>query len=475
MKKKLGLLSGVSTGIGMIIATSCFISLADGAGKVGTSFIIAIILVCLLNMMAAASIAELNALMPNLTGGLAQYTLVGLGPFISIVTMVGGYLISNIFAAPAEGAMFSNVMYSFLGDSIPEEFYSVGLTILLIVINLLGVNMSAKLQTIIASFMIASLLIMGVIGAFGMGLNKTIQQPVNLSLELSQILPLTAVAFWLFIGSEFIIPIGKDMKNAARNVPLSMFLSLIIMCIIQVLMVLGFQHYTPWDELAAANSPHILYSVNMLGQIGRYWIIIVAIFAAVSTQNSIIGCVSEICCGMANIHLLPAIFQRKNKRNAPYVVILFLGILTILIEASGISTGSQVSFLILTSSLFWMLSYIVSHINVLVLRKKMRRVPRTFKVPFCPLFQIIGIIGTAYMMFHISTDPVEQMNIFKLSGMLFLGLAVYAYFWIKYHMHLPLFQQMEISQVMAMEDPMYHQVRHNRPSSKSFLETNESL
>ncbi len=40
--------------------------------------------------------------------------------------------------------------------------------------------------------------------------------------------------------------------------------------------------------------------------------IIVAIFAAVSTQNSIICSVSEICCGMAKMNLLPAFFK-ENK------------------------------------------------------------------------------------------------------------------------------------------------------------------
>ena len=104
MQNKISLFGAVSTGIGMIIATSCFIPLASGASTVGITFIIALILVCMVNMMAAGSIAELNALMPNLTGGLAQYTLVGLGPFVTIVVMVGGYIISHVFAAPAEGA-----------------------------------------------------------------------------------------------------------------------------------------------------------------------------------------------------------------------------------------------------------------------------------------------------------------------------------------------------------------------------------
>lgn len=460
MQSKIGLFGAVSTGVGMIIATSCFIPLASGASSVGITFIPAIILVCAINMLAAASIAELGALMPNLTGGLAQYTLVGLGPFVTIVTMIGGYFVGNIFAAPAEGAMFANVMTAFLGDTLPTAFYSVTLTIVLILINLRGVKVSTLVQSVIAAVMVTSLFALGFLGAAGLGTGEETAQPLVLSTDLDDILPLTTTAFWLFIGSEFIIPLGKDMQNPKRDVPRAMFLSLAIMCVIQSLMTAGFAHYTPWDELAVSDSPHILYAVNMLGGLGRVWIIIVAILAAVSTQNSIIGCVAEICCGMAKIGLLPALFQRKNRHGAPYVVILLLGILTILIEATGLSSGSAIQFLILVASLFQMISYIVSHINVMVLRQNAPQVPRTYRVPGYPVLQLFAIASTLYMIWHISPDPAERLGIFAITGASTLLLAIYAYVWVRKRLHISIFHRVPLSKVMAMEDPLYYLCRH---------------
>ena len=333
--KKISLFGAVSTGVGMLIATSCFVSSASGSSAVGTPFVIAIVIACIANMLAVLSIAELNAIMPNLTGGIAQYTLAGLGPLLTIVTMVGGYLISNVFAAPAEGAMFANVMTEMTGEAIPPAVFSVGITIVLIFINLKGVNMSTLLQEIVAAFMVVSLLALGIIGALGLGSGEQVAQDAVISSDLKDILPLTSTAFWFFIGAEFIVPLGKDMKSP-KKVPLSMVLSLGIMGIIQILLVFGFKNYTLWSDLGSAASPHVLYAVNMLGKWGRYWMIIVAIFAAVSTQNSIICSVSEICCGMAKMNLLPAFFQKKNKNGAPYWVIIILGVLTCIIEASGI-------------------------------------------------------------------------------------------------------------------------------------------
>lgn len=407
--KKISLFGAVSTGVGMLIATSCFVSSASGSSAVGTPFVIAIVIACIANMLAVLSIAELNAIMPNLTGGIAQYTLAGLGPLLTIVTMVGGYLISNVFAAPAEGAMFANVMTEMTGEAIPPAVFSVGITIVLIFINLKGVNMSTLLQEIVAAFMVVSLLALGIIGALGLGSGEQVAQDAVISSDLKDILPLTATAFWFFIGAEFIVPLGKDMKSP-KKVPLSMVLSLGIMGIIQILLVFGFKNYTLWSDLGSAASPHVLYAVNMLGKWGRYWVIII------------------------------------------------LGVLTCIIEASGISTGEQVAFLTLTCSLFWMLSYITSHVNVIMLRRKMKNVPRNFKTPLFPLLQIVGIALQVYMMFNISTDPVQRRNIYILCFVLFAALFIYAFIWVKYRLKLPLLKGIGVHQVMMMESPEYHRV-----------------
>ena len=104
--KKLGLGSVVSISVGLVIATSCLVSLGQGAGTVGVVFIFSMIIACLLNMTTVASLSELNAIMPNTTGGLAQYTLACLGPFPTLISMVGGYLLCNILSSGVEASYF---------------------------------------------------------------------------------------------------------------------------------------------------------------------------------------------------------------------------------------------------------------------------------------------------------------------------------------------------------------------------------
>ena len=94
--RTLGLRSVVSISVGLVIATSCLVSLGQGAGSIGVVFIGAMVIACLLNMTTVASLSELNALMPNTTGGLAQYTLACMGPFPTLISMVGDLTASAI-------------------------------------------------------------------------------------------------------------------------------------------------------------------------------------------------------------------------------------------------------------------------------------------------------------------------------------------------------------------------------------------
>lgn len=124
-EKKLGLKSVISVSVGLVIATSCLVSLGQGAGTIGVVFIFAMIIACLLNMTTIGSLAELNALMPNTTGGLAQYTLACLGPFPTMISMVGGYLFCNVLSCGVEASIFAYAMGEIFHLPIPNFSYTV--------------------------------------------------------------------------------------------------------------------------------------------------------------------------------------------------------------------------------------------------------------------------------------------------------------------------------------------------------------
>lgn len=454
--KKLGLGSVVATGVGLIVATSCLLSLGIGASAIGTTFIISMAIACFLNIMTALSVSELNAIMPNLTGGLAQYTLACMGPFVTVIVMVGGYLVCNTIVGSAECAMFGNTInHIFPKAGIPGSAYCVVLLVILILTNLNGVDMFAKVQNVVAYGLIVSLILMGAMGCLQLGTGSVVDQPAVLSSNFKDITSLCGLAFFLFIGCEYIIPISSNVKNARKHVPLGMIISLVLIMLMQTLLVIGFKNYTLWGNLSESETPHVLYGTQLLGNVGTIWMAVVSILAVTSSVNTILSSLAYICSGMAKINLLPKVFTKTNKKGAPYVGILLIGGIMIFINATGLSTTSQLSFLILTGCVFWMIAYIIIHINVLILRKRLPKAPRKFKVPFVPIPPIIGIVGTIWMIYNIDSNPATRRSIYLVCLVIFAILAVYTFFWVKLVVKKPLFRAYPVKDVMAMENELY--------------------
>lgn len=422
-RKKLGLGNVVSISVGLVIATSCLVSLGNGAGTLGVTFILAMAIAMLLNMTTVASLSELNALMPNTTGGLAQYTLAAMGPFPTLISMVGGYIICNTMSCGVEASIFSFSLSEVIGGRIPSFVYTLIMTVIILLANLRGVDMFAKIQDIAA---------------------------------------MTAVAFWLFIGAEYAIPVSKEVRNAKRNVPLGMMIGLFLIFIMQSVIVFGFHNYVNWGELADSAAPHLLYGYAVLGEAGKVWMMLVGALAVISTQNSTVNSLAVICQGMAKMNMLPKIFSKTNKHNVPWFGQMFVSAAILIFGYFSDSSADMISFLILAGSVFWMISYILAHVDVLIFRKRLPNAPRNFKVPCGILFPVIGIVGTAYMILNISSDPQERMNIWLLTGACFIVLGIYSAVWIKFKMKMKVFKSIPLEKVMAMENELYYYVRKSK-------------
>lgn len=461
-EKKLGLGNVVSISVGLVVATSCLVSLGEGAGTLGVTFILAMAIAMLLNMTTIASLSELNALMPNTTGGLAQYTLAALGPFPTLISMVGGYIICNTLSCGVEASIFSFSLADIVGGNIPSIVYTLIMTVIILIANLRGVDMFAKIQDIVAFLLVGSLVVMGFIGMIGMGTGVRIEQPAVLEADFGSIASMTAVAFWLFIGAEYAIPVSKEVKNAKRNVPLGMMIGLFLIFIMQSIMVLGFHNYVEWGELADSAAPHLVYGYAVLGDAGKVWMMLVGALAVISTQNSTVNSLAVICQGMAKMNMLPKIFAKTNKHKVPWFGQVFVSASIFIFAYVSDSSADMISFLILAGSVFWMVSYILAHVDVIVFRKRLPRAPRNFKVPGGIIFPVIGILGTIYMILNISTDPQERLMLWLLTGISFVILGIYSAIWIKVKMKMKIFKSVPLEKVMAMENDLYYEIRRKR-------------
>lgn len=466
--KKLGLPSAIATGVGLILATSCLLVIGQGVSAIGTAFVFSMIIALLLNSFTALSVSELDAMMPQLTGGLAQYSLVGMGPFFTVLIMVGGYVIGMTVFGSLEGAMFGRTMEMLFPQlPIPLPLYGIILMTIIVILNCRGVDMFAKIQNVVAYSLIISLILMGIMGCLHMGQSQMIPQDTSIHAGIGDIMGLVGTAFYMFVGCEFVVPLSPYVKKPHITIPGGMIGSLVVVFIMQLFCVFGFANYVTFDQLGQSGSPHMLYGIALLGEFGRIWMGIVSILAVISTANTVINSLGYLMSGMARINMLPQIFSKKNKNGAPYVGILTIGIaMTVLVVASLVASD-LLNFFLKVASVFWIIVYLFLHIDVIILRFRMPKVPRTFKIPFGFLIPVLGIIGDIYMIYGIDNNPQVRIQVYIACAVTFVLLTIYSAYWVKHMMKKPFFKPVPIKEVMAMENDLFYVFHHRNGRKRS--------
>lgn len=447
--RSLGLWGAVATAVGIVVSSSAMVSLGQGFGLGGKGFIIAMLFALFLNVCVAFSFAELSGMIPR-AGGVNHYTLPAMGPFIGMVAVISGYVLVTIFAGSAEAAIAGLVITEVFDITFNPLVTSIFVVVLLGVANLFGIKVFSWIQTILTALLIGSTVVLGIIGLTGIGAGE----PVNLSQSFNPmgwgVLSLTALAFWLFVGVEFVTPLAEEIKKPKIYIPLSMILGLLIIFLADTIFGFAAIKYSPLETLANSTSPHVDAAKGIVGENGLLWMGIVTFLATASTLNTLISAIARMLYGMALEGQMPKSFGKLNRWSVPWAAVIFLSLLFIVFLLIGITNSSSLTTFILAGCLCWMVAYIVAHLNVIILRLKYPNVQRGFKSPFGFTFQIIGIAGMVYVMINIFPDPAVKAEIYQYT-FLFLALTVvYSFWWVKFVMKKKLFQTTPIEELIEL-------------------------
>ncbi|MFP3547787.1 amino acid permease, partial [Rhizobium sp. SIMBA_035] len=96
----------------------------------------------------------------------------------------------------------------------------------------LGIDVFAKLQTVLAVVMVVILLTLG-LGAVSSA-QADLQLPLDQGWNPLQVgaLALAAMAIWGFVGAEFVCPLVEETRNPERNIPRSMIIGLSVIFLV---------------------------------------------------------------------------------------------------------------------------------------------------------------------------------------------------------------------------------------------------
>lgn len=110
--------------------------------------------------------------------------------------------------------------------------------------------------------------------------------------------------------------------------------------------------------------------------------------------------------------------------------------------------ADSISLLLLAAAICWLLAYIITHINVIVLRRRYPNLPRPFRTPFYPLPQVLGIAGMLYGIWNASPTPEMSGEVFTVAGGVLAVIAIIGALWVRLVMRKPLFTPEPIEKVL---------------------------
>ncbi len=441
LKKTLNVFDLIVIGIGAVVGTGIFTIIGsaiqggpEGVGA-GPAIIVSMVLAVVACVFSALCYSEIAAMIP-VAGSAYTYTYATMGEFMA--WMVGWilmleYAIGNITVASAWTGYFAQFLKGFkhilpdfvvnfpmwlrndyrymfeycdkfgldphtqmpfIFDKIPVAINLPAIFIVLVLTLLLirGVKESTRVASIMVGinmFMIISFI---VIGSFYVKPENWTPFAPN---GFEGIFMGAFIIFFAYIGFDAISTTAEETENPQRDLPIAILGTLVLCTILYVLVALVLTGTVPLHQIDT-QAP-IAHAMRMVGKDWFAGLLSVGALCALTSVLLIyqLG-TTRILYAMSRDRFLPKSLRLIHRKfRTPHVLTWISGIVVIVcalfmdlsISAELCNFGTFTSFIIIC-------------IAVLILRKTDPDRHRPFKVPFTPLFPILGIISCGGLMLY---------------------------------------------------------------------------
>jgi APA family basic amino acid/polyamine antiporter len=321
LKRSLGLLDATAISVGAIIGGGIFVVTGIVAGLAGSALVVSMIVAAVIAFFTALSFAELTAWQP-VEGSVYEYARQVISPFSGFLTG-WMWMVSNTFTGAAVSLGFAYYLTaSFPG--LPANVVAAVLCLAFTALNFFGARESARLNTILVA---AKLLILGFFVVLG-ALNASTANFVPFEPFKEGVLYGAYFIFFAYTGFGRAAVVAEEVKDAKRNVPKALLLSLAVSTIVYVLVGIVAVGLVGSNALANSNSP-LAEAISVTGS--PLAVQIVSFGGLLATASvlltSILG-VSRMAYSMARRKDMPqGLAKLHPKFCTPYFSIWAVGIL----------------------------------------------------------------------------------------------------------------------------------------------------
>ena len=433
LQKNLGAAAALSTVVGMVIGGGVFFKpqavyeITGGAPGLG---MIAWVLAGIMTITAGLTAAEVSAAIPK-TGGMMVYIEEIYGKKLGFLT---GWMQSVLFfpaTIAAISVMFGQQSAILLGNESLVIPMTVGVILLIGVLNTFGSKTSGAIQTVSTICKLIPLILIIVFGFIkGEGNNPVVQPLVAEGISpmgvIGQLLVAILFAYdgWINVGA-----IAGEMKDPGKDLPKAIVGGLSLVMAVYVVINLAYLWVLPADQLAQYASPASAVATELFGPIGGKIITIGILISVFGCINGYLLTGPRIVYTLGQQKTIPVAFGKLNKNGVPANATLLMAVLSALYALSG-------QFNLLSDlSMFAVWSfYVLTFIGVMKLRKTHPNLNRPYKVPLYPIVPLIAIFSGLFVVLNQLFFAGAKSTMMSLGGVIvtLIGLPVYSYMTKKY-------------------------------------------
>jgi APA family basic amino acid/polyamine antiporter len=224
-----------------------------------------------------------------------------------------------------------------------------------------------------------------------------------------------SLIFFAYIGFDAVSTSGEEVKEPSRDLPRAIIGSLAIATLLYIIVAVVATGALPFDQLQGAEAPLATVLEEGAGfPRGADVISFGALVAITSVVLTLLYGQSRILFAMSRDGLLPRRVAQVNPRTrTPVFIIGLLGVLFAALAA--VVPLAEIVKLVNIGTLF---AFVVVNIGVIILRRTRPDLERGYRVPFVPVFPLIGTALCIYLMVDLPLLTWERFLIWMAIGLL---------------------------------------------------------
>ncbi|MEM3578015.1 MAG: amino acid permease [Candidatus Bathyarchaeia archaeon] len=325
LKPALGLFDATAISVGAIVGAGIFVVTGIAAGLAGSAVVVSMLLAAVIALFTALSFAELAAWQP-LEGSIYEYAYQLISPFAGF--LVGWmWILSNTFVGAAVSLGFASY-FTAIFPAFPANWIAAILCIFFTLLNFFGIRQSALLNNFLVA---AKLLVLAFFIVFGLAYIKPENYVPFKPLDVGMIYGACYI-FFAYAGFARVAVVAEEIRDARRNVPRAILLSLVISAVVYILVGLVAVGLVGATSLSSSNSPLTEAIRTTENTVAVYIVSAGGLLATASVLLTAILGVSRMAYAMARRNDIPqALGKLHPKYNTPHLSIWAVGILMALL------------------------------------------------------------------------------------------------------------------------------------------------